>query len=161
MAGVELRPLRAEEFEAAHQILIGAAEWLTARGIRQWTTAYPRELYLAHQAKGSNYGFIDGANSPRSSRSPAKSRTHGVSAWAPVRSGFSPSWLLLPTIAVAGLAPTPFNGRAASWPLMEPVGSTSTACTALAFSSRSTKGSASRRSTGARCAFPAVPSTWS
>ncbi len=57
---MELRPLRTEEFEAAHQILIGAAEWLTAKGIRQWTTAYPRDLYREHQAKGSNYGLIEG-----------------------------------------------------------------------------------------------------
>jgi hypothetical protein len=29
--------LQAEEFDVAHGILIGAAEWLIAKGIRQWT----------------------------------------------------------------------------------------------------------------------------
>ena len=57
MGEAVLRPLRAEEFEVAHGILVGAAEWLTAKGIRQWTAAYPKELYRAHQAKGWNHGL--------------------------------------------------------------------------------------------------------
>ena len=58
MASVVLRPLLPEEFDAAHGILVSAADWLTAKGIRQWTTAYPKELYRAHQAKGWNYGLL-------------------------------------------------------------------------------------------------------
>ncbi len=53
-----LRKLRAEEFDVAHGILISAADWLISKGIRQWTTAYPKELYRACQEKGWNYGLI-------------------------------------------------------------------------------------------------------
>jgi hypothetical protein len=61
MAITVLRPLRLDELDAAHGILVSAADWLTAHGIRQWTTAYPKERYRAHQAKGLNHGlFADG-----------------------------------------------------------------------------------------------------
>ncbi|MGE3345740.1 MAG: GNAT family N-acetyltransferase [Vicinamibacterales bacterium] len=57
MGSVVLRPLLPEEFDAAHGILVSAADWLTAKGIRQWTTAYPKELYRSHHTKGWNYGL--------------------------------------------------------------------------------------------------------
>jgi len=53
-----LRKLRPEEFDLAHGILVSAAEWLISKGIRQWTTAYPKEMYLACQEKGWNYGLM-------------------------------------------------------------------------------------------------------
>jgi len=55
-----LRQLRAEEFDAAHGILVSAGDWLISKGIRQWTAAYPKELYRACQEKGWNYGLISG-----------------------------------------------------------------------------------------------------
>lgn len=58
MGNIELRPLLPEEFDIAHGILVSAADWLTAKGIRQWTTAYPKELYRSHQAKGWNYALL-------------------------------------------------------------------------------------------------------
>lgn len=58
MGSVVLRPLLPEEFDVAHGILVDAASWLTSRGIRQWTAAYPKELYRSHQAKGWNYGLL-------------------------------------------------------------------------------------------------------
>jgi GNAT superfamily N-acetyltransferase len=61
MADAVFRPLQPEEFDQAHGVLVSAAGWLMSKGIRQWTTAYPKELYRAHQEKGWNYGlFIDG-----------------------------------------------------------------------------------------------------
>jgi hypothetical protein len=60
MADAVFRPLQPDRFDLAHGILVSAADWLSSKGIRQWTTAYPKELYRAHQAKGWNYGlFID------------------------------------------------------------------------------------------------------
>ena len=47
--------MRPDEVDVAHGILISAGAWLMGRGIRQWTTAYPKELYLACQEKGWNY----------------------------------------------------------------------------------------------------------
>jgi GNAT superfamily N-acetyltransferase len=52
------RKLRPEEFDVAHGILVSAADWLISKGIRQWTTAYPKELYLVCQEKGWNYGLM-------------------------------------------------------------------------------------------------------
>src|SRR5688572_9947317 len=52
------RKLRPEEVDVAHGILVSAADWLISKGIRQWTTAYPKELYLACQEKGWNYGLM-------------------------------------------------------------------------------------------------------
>jgi GNAT superfamily N-acetyltransferase len=52
------RKLRPEEFDVAHGILVSAADWLLSKGIRQWTTAYPKELYLACLEKGWNYGLL-------------------------------------------------------------------------------------------------------
>lgn len=61
MASTVFRSLLLEELDAAHGILVSAAEWLMAKGIRRWTTAYPKELYRAQQARGLNYGFfVDG-----------------------------------------------------------------------------------------------------
>jgi len=52
------RKLGPEEFDVAHGILVSAADWLISKGIRQWTTAYPKELYLVCQEKGWNYGLM-------------------------------------------------------------------------------------------------------
>jgi len=48
------------DVDAAVAILNAAAEWLLARGIRQWTTTYPRELYQQAQERGENFGLFDG-----------------------------------------------------------------------------------------------------
>lgn len=61
MTDAVFRSLQAEELDLAHDVLVSAADWLVSKGIRQWTTAYAKELYRAHQEKGWNYGlFIDG-----------------------------------------------------------------------------------------------------
>jgi GNAT superfamily N-acetyltransferase len=52
------RKLRPEELDVAHGILVSAADWLISKGVRQWTTAYPKELYLASHEKGWNYGLM-------------------------------------------------------------------------------------------------------
>ena len=53
------RQLRDSDVDAAVAILDAAAEWLLARGIRQWTTTYPRELYQRAQERGENFGLFD------------------------------------------------------------------------------------------------------
>jgi len=40
-------------------ILDAASQWLLARGIRQWTTPYPRELYQQLQDRGENFGLFE------------------------------------------------------------------------------------------------------
>ena len=40
-------------------ILDAASQWLLARGIRQWTTAYPPELYQQSQDRGENFGLFE------------------------------------------------------------------------------------------------------
>ncbi|MGH9241407.1 MAG: GNAT family N-acetyltransferase [Vicinamibacterales bacterium] len=57
--GVIFRRLQQSEVDAAVAILDAAAEWLLARGIRQWTTTYPRELYQRAQEHGENFGLFD------------------------------------------------------------------------------------------------------
>src|SRR5688500_20158785 len=47
------------DVDAAVAILNTAAEWLLARGIRQWTTTYPRELYQRSQERGENFGLFE------------------------------------------------------------------------------------------------------
>jgi ribosomal protein S18 acetylase RimI-like enzyme len=54
------RQLQDSEVDAAVAILDAAAEWLMARGIRQWTTTYPRALYQRAQERGENFGLFDG-----------------------------------------------------------------------------------------------------
>jgi ribosomal protein S18 acetylase RimI-like enzyme len=54
------RQLQDSDVDAAVAILDAAAEWLLARGIRQWTTTYPRELYQRAQERGENFGLFDG-----------------------------------------------------------------------------------------------------
>lgn len=54
------RQLQDNEVDAAVAILDAAAEWLLARGIRQWTTTYPRELYQRAQERGENFCLCDG-----------------------------------------------------------------------------------------------------
>ena len=53
------RRLRDSEVDAAVAILDAASEWLLARGIRQWTTAYPRHLYQQAQDRNENFGLFD------------------------------------------------------------------------------------------------------
>jgi ribosomal protein S18 acetylase RimI-like enzyme len=48
------------DVDAAVAILDAASEWLLARGIRQWTRAYPRELYQQLQKGGQNFGLFEG-----------------------------------------------------------------------------------------------------
>lgn len=54
------RQLQDSEVDTAVAILNAAAEWLLARGIRQWTTTYPRELYQRAQERGENFGLFEG-----------------------------------------------------------------------------------------------------
>ena len=54
------RQLADSDVDAAVAILNAAADWLLARGIRQWTTTYPRELYQRAQDRGENFGLFDG-----------------------------------------------------------------------------------------------------
>lgn len=56
---VTFRRLENSEVDAAVAILNAAAEWLLARGIRQWTTMYPRELYQRGQERGEHFGLFD------------------------------------------------------------------------------------------------------
>ena len=53
------RRLDDEDVDAAVAILAAASGWLLARGIRQWTTAYPRELYQQLQDRGENFGLFE------------------------------------------------------------------------------------------------------
>ena len=58
MSTLLFRKLRPDEFDVAYGILVSAADWLISKGIRQWTNAYPKELYRAHQDNGWNYGLV-------------------------------------------------------------------------------------------------------
>ena len=53
------RRLDDDDVDAAVAILDAASRWLLARGIRQWTTAYPRELYQKLQDRGENFGLFE------------------------------------------------------------------------------------------------------
>jgi ribosomal protein S18 acetylase RimI-like enzyme len=53
------RRLNDEDIDAAVAILDAASEWLLARGIRQWMTAYPRDLYQRLQDRGENFGLFE------------------------------------------------------------------------------------------------------
>jgi predicted N-acetyltransferase YhbS len=53
------RLLQQGDVDAAVAILDAASEWLLARGIRQWTTAYPRELYQQAQERGETFGLFE------------------------------------------------------------------------------------------------------
>ena len=53
------RRLGDNDVDRAVAILDAAAEWLLARGIRQWTTTYPRELYRQGQDRGEHFGLFD------------------------------------------------------------------------------------------------------
>jgi len=55
---MSFRRLDDDDVDAAVAILAAASEWLLARGIRQWTTAYPRELYQRLQDRGENFGLF-------------------------------------------------------------------------------------------------------
>ena len=59
MSGASFRRLRNDEVDAAVAILAAASEWLLARGIRQWTMAYPRELFQQAQDRGENFGLFE------------------------------------------------------------------------------------------------------
>jgi ribosomal protein S18 acetylase RimI-like enzyme len=56
---LRFRQLRDSDVDAGVAILDAASEWLLARGIRQWMTAYPRGLYQQLQDRGENFGLFD------------------------------------------------------------------------------------------------------
>ena len=56
---MSFRRLNDDDVDAAVAILAAASEWLLARGIRQWTTAYPRELYQKLQDRRENFGLFE------------------------------------------------------------------------------------------------------
>jgi ribosomal protein S18 acetylase RimI-like enzyme len=58
-ASLVFRQLSDADVDPAVDILNAAAEWLIARGIRQWTTTYPRELYQRAQEQGENFGLFE------------------------------------------------------------------------------------------------------
>ena len=53
------RRLGDDNVEAAVAILAAAAEWLLARGIRQWTTTDPQKLRHELQHDGERYGLFE------------------------------------------------------------------------------------------------------
>ena len=55
----DFRRLEDSDVAAAVAILDAASQWLLARGIRQWTTAYPPELYRQSQDRSENFGLFD------------------------------------------------------------------------------------------------------
>ena len=55
----DFRRLDDADVDAAVAILGAASQWLLARGIRQWTTSYPRELYQQSQDRGENFGLFE------------------------------------------------------------------------------------------------------
>ena len=55
------RPLQPGDVDSAVAILDAASEWLLARGIRQWVTTYPRELYQQAQERGETFGLFEDA----------------------------------------------------------------------------------------------------
>ena len=59
ISALAFRQLQDSDVDAAVAILDAAAEWLLARGIRQWTTTYPRELYQQSQDRGGNFGLFE------------------------------------------------------------------------------------------------------
>lgn len=55
---LSFRRLHDSEVDAACAILAAASQWLLARGIRQWVTPYPRELYQQAQDRAENFALI-------------------------------------------------------------------------------------------------------
>jgi ribosomal protein S18 acetylase RimI-like enzyme len=53
------RLLQQGDVDSAVAILDAASQWLLARGIRQWTTAYPRDLYQQLQERGESFGLFE------------------------------------------------------------------------------------------------------
>jgi GNAT superfamily N-acetyltransferase len=53
------RLLQQGDVDSAVAILDAASEWLLERGIRQWVTAYPRELYRQAQERGEVFGLFE------------------------------------------------------------------------------------------------------
>ena len=56
---VTFRLLRDSDVDAAVAILAAAAEWLLARGIRQWTTTDPDKLRHELRDHGERYGLFE------------------------------------------------------------------------------------------------------
>jgi len=55
----DFRRLEDSDVAAAVAILDAASQWLLARGIRQWTTPFPSELYQQSQDRGENFGLFE------------------------------------------------------------------------------------------------------
>jgi len=53
------RLLQQGDVDSAVAILDAASAWLLARGIRQWVSAYPRELYQQAQERGETFGLFE------------------------------------------------------------------------------------------------------
>ena len=58
-ADLIFRPIKPDELDRAHAILVDAVRWLNARNIRQWTVPYPMQLYAEAQGRGENFGLFD------------------------------------------------------------------------------------------------------
>jgi ribosomal protein S18 acetylase RimI-like enzyme len=58
---MEFRQVTTSEISAAHALYLGVAEWLKARGIRQWLRPLTKEEFAERQGRGELFaGFADG-----------------------------------------------------------------------------------------------------
>lgn len=96
-----LRPIAPAEAERAYAIICETVEWLLSRGIRQWKTPLPREVFDLRQARGENLGLIaDGSLAVVLGLV-----RHSPAHWADETGGRTPWWLC--TLATANV----FRGR--------------------------------------------------
>ena len=60
MTSFTFRRLKVEELSAAYEIIWEVTEWLLSKGVRQWLTPIPLDIYHQRQVDGDNYGlFVD------------------------------------------------------------------------------------------------------
>ncbi|MFA6135255.1 MAG: hypothetical protein WC869_14685 [Phycisphaerae bacterium] len=58
---MELRAIQDNQAEAGYEVICQAVEWMKWRGISQWSSPLPREVYDKRQGRGENYAlFVDG-----------------------------------------------------------------------------------------------------
>lgn len=58
MSRMQFRRLNADEFDAAYAILREVTDWLLGKGIRQWASVLPEDVYRKRQDAGQNYGLF-------------------------------------------------------------------------------------------------------
>ena len=52
------RKLKPLELESGYKIICDASNWLNERGIRQWITPLPKEIYYAGHESEQNFGLF-------------------------------------------------------------------------------------------------------